>query len=185
MGHLRFESKSPLNVVTQLRIQSGLSEYEAAFAVDRNLTEQGVWNQPNIDTIRSYRSSLSELATMIAKKTKTVLQDAATSVAGNLKFGSPALFALAVLGLFGSAWRPRLALDQLHLLAVLSLSVVATYFIASTSVALLPGRPYALLHLGLRGNEGIARVGAAIGVAVWLRLAPAGDLGCSSSRGSR
>jgi hypothetical protein len=42
---------------------------------------------------------------------------------------SPALFALAILGLFSRAWGPSLALNQLHLLALLALSILATYFI--------------------------------------------------------
>jgi Dolichyl-phosphate-mannose-protein mannosyltransferase len=125
-GHLRLEGKSPLNVAIYQRMATGLSANQASFAVDQDLTEQGVFYQPNINTIESYRLGLSGLAIMIKRKTKTVLENTAVAVAGWL---SPALFALAILGLFSRAWGPSLALDQLHLLALLALSILATYFI--------------------------------------------------------
>jgi hypothetical protein len=125
-GHLRLEGKSPLNVAVDLRMATGLSANQAAFAVDQDLTEQGVFYQPNINTIESHRLGLSGLAIMIKRKTKTVLENTVVAVAGWL---SPALFALAILGLFSRAWGPSLALDQLHLLALLAISILATYFI--------------------------------------------------------
>ena len=54
-----------------------------------------------------------------------MLENTAVAVADWL---SPALFALAILGLFSRAWGPSLALDQLHLLALPALSILATYF---------------------------------------------------------
>jgi hypothetical protein len=125
-GHLRLEGKSPLNGAVELKMAKGLSENEAAFSVDQNLTEQGAFYQTNANTIESYHLSLGELEVMIKGRIKPVLDSAAVAVAGWL---SPALFALAVLGLFGRSWSPRLALDQLHLVALLALSIVATFFI--------------------------------------------------------
>jgi len=125
-GHLRLEGKSALNVAIYQKMATGLSANQASFAVDQDLTEQGVFYQPNINTIESYRLGLSGLAIMIKRKTKTVLENTAVAVADWL---SPALFALAILGLFSRAWGPSLALNQLHLLALLALSILATYFI--------------------------------------------------------
>jgi hypothetical protein len=105
-----------------------MTNEEAGMAVDESLTPQGVWNQPNIDIIRSYHLDLKGFVTLLARKTKTFLRDAADVVAGGLPFGSPPLFALAVLGLFGKPWRPALALDQLHLFILAFLSILATYF---------------------------------------------------------
>jgi 4-amino-4-deoxy-L-arabinose transferase-like glycosyltransferase len=125
-GQLRLEGKSPLNVSIELRMATGLSANQAAFSVDENLTEEGVFYQSNVNTIGSYHLSLSGLAMLIKGRTKTVLENAAIAVAGWL---SPALLALVVLGLFSRPWSPSLALDQLHLLVLLALSLVATYFI--------------------------------------------------------
>jgi 4-amino-4-deoxy-L-arabinose transferase-like glycosyltransferase len=130
-GHLRLEGKSPLNGAVGLRMASGLSDYQAHFAVDQNLTEQGLFYQMNINTIKSYRLSPSDFAIIIKSRTKAVLEGTAAVVAGWL---SPALFALAVLGLFSRAWSPSLALDQLHLLVLLALSIFATYFIWFTAI---------------------------------------------------
>lgn len=128
-GKLRMESKSPLNVATELRIQQGHHLEDAAFGVDKDLTVQGVWNQPNINIVGSPGLSSRELATMIANKSKRVVGNLYKSVVTSLEFGSPALFALAILGLFGGPWRRSLALDQLHLVILLALSTFATFFI--------------------------------------------------------
>ena len=127
-GHLRLEGKSPLNLSVELKTIRGLSDMEASFGVDQNLTEQGYYYQPNVNLIASYRLSLSELMSLVKARAKTVVENTGAAVAGWL---SPALFALAVLGLFSRAWGPSLVLDQLHLLVLLSLSIVATFFIYS------------------------------------------------------
>jgi 4-amino-4-deoxy-L-arabinose transferase-like glycosyltransferase len=129
VGQVRIEGKSPLNLATEWRQQQGQSSEEASMRIDKDLIAQGVWNQPNIDMIRTFRLSPGELAVLALKKTKAVLRNTAASIAGSLEFGAPALFALAVLGFFSRTWRPRLALEQLHLLILLSLTVFGTYFI--------------------------------------------------------
>jgi 4-amino-4-deoxy-L-arabinose transferase-like glycosyltransferase len=127
-GHLRLEGKSPLNLSVELKTIRGLTDMEASFGVDQNLTEQGFYYQPNVNLIASYRSSLSELMSLVKARAKTVVGNAGAAVAGWL---SPALFALAVLGLFSRAWGPSLALDHLHLFFLLALSMLATFFIYS------------------------------------------------------
>ena len=128
-GQLRMEGKSLLNVATELQIQQGLPLEEAAFKVGKDLTAQGVWNQPNINIVRSHSLSSRELITMIVNKSKEVMRNLYKSVATSLEFGSPALFALAVLGFLGGLSRRSVVLDQLHLLSLLALSTFATFFI--------------------------------------------------------
>jgi hypothetical protein len=127
-GQLRIEGKSVLNVATELRIQKGLSVGEATVGVDADLTPRGPSIQPNIDVIKSYHIGIKEFAIMIAKKLPKVASGSSAAIV-SLGFGAPALFVLAVLGLFDRPWRPRLALDQLHWFALLSLSVFAVFFI--------------------------------------------------------
>jgi 4-amino-4-deoxy-L-arabinose transferase-like glycosyltransferase len=129
VGSLRLEGKSPLNIETEMRRQRGSSIDEAGMAVGKDLRPQGVWNQPNISILRTHHSDAKLLGTMIARKTKIVLRDAAATIAGGLAFGSPALFAIAAVGMFRRPWRPALALDQVHLMIVSVFSVAATYFI--------------------------------------------------------
>jgi 4-amino-4-deoxy-L-arabinose transferase-like glycosyltransferase len=127
-GHLRLEGKSPLNLSVELKTIRGLSDMEASFGVDRNLTEQGFYYQPNVNLFASYRFSLSDLMSLVKARAKTVVGNTGAAVAGWL---SPALFALAMLGLFSRAWGPSLVLDQLHLFVLLVLSILATFFIYS------------------------------------------------------
>ena len=128
-GQLRMEDKSPLNIETEIRIQKGIPADEAAAGVDKDLTAQGVWIQPNINIIRSHAPlSIRQYVTMIAKMSKVVLQNASATIGGNLAFGSPALFAFAILGLFSRPWHPRHLVEQLHLISLLSLTVFATFF---------------------------------------------------------
>jgi hypothetical protein len=56
MQALRLEG-SALNVAIYRRWQQAFPD-QASFAVDRDLTEQGVFYQPNINTIGSYRLGL-------------------------------------------------------------------------------------------------------------------------------
>ena len=129
VGHFLMEGKSPLNIATELRRQQDASIDEADMAVGDDLTPQGVWNQPNIDLIRSHSASPKGLAIMMAKKTKIVLRDTAAAVAGGLAFGSPALFALAILGLFGRPYARQSPWTRYYLLSLAFLSIIATYFI--------------------------------------------------------
>jgi hypothetical protein len=129
-GEFRLETKSLLNVMTELRIQQGLPDYAASSAVSPELVAEGVWVQPNIDVISGARPSVGDYVGLIAKKYKNLLRDAAKTIAGSLEFGGPVLFALAVLGLFGKPWRGRIVIDQLQLLILLSLSVLALFFIS-------------------------------------------------------
>jgi hypothetical protein len=53
-------------------------------------------------------------------------------IASALTFGSPPLFALAMIGLFSRPWSLILAIYQLHLLSGLMLMILGTYFIDYT-----------------------------------------------------
>jgi 4-amino-4-deoxy-L-arabinose transferase-like glycosyltransferase len=126
-GQLRLETKSLLNTAIEMRLQQGLPQPAADYAVSPGLVAEGIWMQPNIDVIRGGRIGISDYKRMFTKERE--LRDAARIIAGSLEFGSPALFALAVLGMFGRPWRPRVAIDQLHLLILLLLSALALFFI--------------------------------------------------------
>ncbi len=128
-GQFRFEGKSPFNNETIMRMQRGASLNEARLRVDPDLTPVGVTVQPNVVFIKSYHAGLRDLVGMIATKAKPALRDAVAAISGNLAFGVPPLFGLAILGLFGFPWRPRMLLDQCHILMLLALSIFGTLFI--------------------------------------------------------
>jgi 4-amino-4-deoxy-L-arabinose transferase-like glycosyltransferase len=128
-GQLRMEAKSPLNIETELRIQDGLSIDEAAFAVSKDASPAGVWNQPHIDIIKTSKPSAHQLFTMVLKKSVKVFKRTAAALAGNLAFGSPALLALALFGLASLRWSQFALFDVVYLTLLMSLTVVATFFI--------------------------------------------------------
>lgn len=128
-GRLRVEAKSPLNIETELRMQDGLSMDEAAFAVGSDAYPLGVWNQPNLDVIKTSRPSASQLFVMALKKSKQVLKKTSIALAGNPTFGSPALIVLAAFGLFIRRWRPLALFENVYLALLISLTIFATFFI--------------------------------------------------------
>lgn len=132
-GSLRFENKSILNTVTELRIQKGMSQSEATNKVDEELHPDGTYNQPNINIIEMPRLGIKETLVVILSKARSVLRNSSAETGGAAEFGSPALLALAVLGLFGWPWHRELALQQLHLISLLGLCSAATFFIYYSS----------------------------------------------------
>lgn len=128
-GRLRLEAKTPLNIATELRIQQGQSIDEAAFGVDPDLTARGIWIQPNLPIVKAEGPGIGVLARMLAKKARSVVIASSAALAGNPGYGAPALFVLAVLGLFARPWSPRLAMYQLHIMVILGLVLFGSLFI--------------------------------------------------------
>lgn len=128
-GTLRFETKSTLNLATAMRVNQGMTIDEAAFGVDPDLTPRGTYNQPNLALFETIPLDWTAKLRTVAKRAKNVANDAARFVAGSLPFGNPALFTLAVLGLFSRPWRRHAALDNLHMIVLLFLVIIGTLFI--------------------------------------------------------
>jgi 4-amino-4-deoxy-L-arabinose transferase-like glycosyltransferase len=142
-GQFRIQGKSPLNMATESRIQLGENPLYAQFGVDAGGDDRGVWNQPNIVIFQTDSLKFKDVATYILSKSKMVANKASEALASNFSFGSPALFALAILGLFARPWSPSLAIYQLQLLSGLGLLIFATYFTETTGLG--TARYYVLL----------------------------------------
>lgn len=128
-GQFRIEAKSPLNLATERRVQSGMSLEEAAFAIDTDLTPRGVWIQSNLASIEDYPLSGRDVFGITADKAEAVVKNTVAMVISYFALGGPLLFGLAVLGLFSAPWGRRQTLDNLHLVTALGLVVVGTFFI--------------------------------------------------------
>lgn len=130
-GHIMLEGKASYNVPTEQRIQQGLSTYAAAFEITPDLKARGIWIKPADEVIKEYKNhplGAVELAGLLIKRARKLSHDASATIAGSLAFGSPALFALAVLGLFSFPWNGRFAVTQLHVGAVLAATLFALCF---------------------------------------------------------
>lgn len=128
-GQFRLQAKTPLNIATELRMLGGATAYAASFAVSQDLIAKGTYNRPNIEVIHAERFNIGDYTSVIAKKIKHVLKYGMAVISSGLGFGSPALFVLATAGLFGHPWRPRMAIDQMHLIILLAISSWAPLFI--------------------------------------------------------
>lgn len=180
-GQLRIEGKSPLNIESARLVQEGVQPMYARFGVDSSLRERGVWNQPNLTIIQSHSITIGELATYLARKTKSILQSASHVIGSEDKFGSPILFAFAVLGLFSRPWGPLLAAQQIQVLSVVALTLFATYFVYYTDL-----RFYVLMLpiLCIWASAGLQRVAAwavETGAALGLRRRSSRALGVSAA----
>ena len=147
-GDLTLQTKSVLNVATELRIQKGLPSYAASFAVGPELVAEGVWVQPNIDIIKGHRPSVMDYIKILPKQSVDVLRSAAATIGGSIEFGSPPLFALAVLGFFGRPLRLRTLIDQSHVpypVVAFGACTVLCLFLGAAVLCAVSGR---ILHLG-------------------------------------
>jgi 4-amino-4-deoxy-L-arabinose transferase-like glycosyltransferase len=128
-GKFRIEAKGTLAYQWGQKMNQGMSYAEAVGGIGPDLSDQGVFMRPNLDVIQSASYSLKDYAGFVVTAAKRNVSPIARTVASDASLGSPFLFALVVLGVFGTAWsRQRLFLDGLlvvyALMFVLVLSTV-------------------------------------------------------------
>ena len=128
-GQWRLECKSPLNSTTRFRMQQGMPDQEAMYGIDSDLTEQGVWIQSNLATIRAPEVGSQQLLSYLSGQAKGVLFYVTDMLSGFRPFGCPPLFGLAVLGLFVRPWRREAAAGHLLLFGVLALAGAGLFMI--------------------------------------------------------
>ena len=127
-GHFRMQGKSSPNIQTESRIQQGQTSDQAAYSVAPDLTPTGTWMVPSLENLQNFQIETIDLVKVLAVRAKVVLMDASATIAGNLEFGSPSLFALAILGLFANPWTLRLLVPHAYILALLGLVPVGLLF---------------------------------------------------------
>jgi 4-amino-4-deoxy-L-arabinose transferase-like glycosyltransferase len=133
-GQFRVENKTSFNLPTERLMQHGMSGYEASFGVEPDLTMRGIWWQSSVSAIKTYNIKIGELPSLLSTRAKTVAKDASAVIGGSLAIGSPALFGLAILGLFSRTWTAKLAFDQVHLGIVLALVPFAMLFTSTEEI---------------------------------------------------
>jgi len=116
-GKLRIEAKGTLAYQWGQKINQGLSYTEATSGIGPDLSERGVFMQPNLDVIKSTSYTTSEYAQFVLSAAKKNVAPIIRTVTGEAALGAPWLFALVVLGLFGTAWsRERMRLELLFVI---------------------------------------------------------------------
>jgi 4-amino-4-deoxy-L-arabinose transferase-like glycosyltransferase len=126
-GQWRLEGKSPLNFSVGRDMIAGHEAQYAQYGVDADLTERGVWIRSNLSTIQSTKITLRELIQYLRSKVKDDL-NYLKGLPTHTSFGSPALFLLALYGLFRRPWNRGRAVSQVFLLVVLAVAGSALAF---------------------------------------------------------
>ena len=126
-GQWRIEGKSPLNYVTAREIVNGVAFSDAHYGVDADLKERGVWIQSNLTTIQATHFRPFEFARYLQARSKDIIAYTKDTLTGSAIFGSPPLFAFAVLGLFRKRWDHLHAVSQLLLWVIMVVSSAALF----------------------------------------------------------
>ncbi|MCS0502151.1 ArnT family glycosyltransferase [Ancylobacter mangrovi] len=134
VGQFKLEGKSPLNITVQRAKQAGIGEYGGAFLIGPDLEEQGAYNVPSVETIRSFSMTPSQLADYLVSNTSELMGNTLRTITTSGSLGYPLLLPLVLLGLVASAWSSRTLPVQLSLLGLVGMSILATYFIYFTSL---------------------------------------------------
>lgn len=132
-GRFTFEGKSAPNYVTDTQMQAGKDIYQASYGIDENLHETGGYFGSQIAAALDHPPPLSARLKHIAHKLPSSIQETIRAFTKRASLGSPWLFALVVLGLFGVPWPRGQIPKQLFLLSIIGVAAVALgmiYYVA-------------------------------------------------------
>jgi 4-amino-4-deoxy-L-arabinose transferase-like glycosyltransferase len=117
-GQFRWEGKTPLNYALAASQVANMIPGEVEFAISGDLEEKGIWNRSNLSVIKSTEFNFAQVIHTTLTIAPSTLSYIAKTITG-AGFGSPPLFGLVVLGLFGKPWSRELIISQFYLLFVL------------------------------------------------------------------
>lgn len=168
-GDFRLEGKSPLNIATEIRAQKGEPLHAVKFGVDADAREHGVWNQPNILSVKTHDLSGEQLLGYLATKSQAVWMNFSNRFSSGILLGFPLLFVLAIIGLFAQPWHAVMALHQLHFFGILALVMFGTFFIYYDDHRFFVVKLAVMTIWASAGLQRLARWGRATALALGLR----------------
>jgi 4-amino-4-deoxy-L-arabinose transferase-like glycosyltransferase len=183
-GQFRWEAKSELAYIVARAWVGGQNVEEAAWSIGPNLEEQGAYNRPNIAVIKSTHISFWPAFHIALVDEYRNLNIVEKELSSGTPFGSPLLFGLVILGLFGAPWNRESIAGHLYfvfvILAVPCLSLMAIpyymdirYFLlflpvmiisASNGVVILSRWADATMRLAGSGAVTARKAGMAVGL---------------------
>jgi 4-amino-4-deoxy-L-arabinose transferase-like glycosyltransferase len=130
IGGLHFEGKGELNYAIAAAMERGQTEQSAMYGIDHDLHGTGVWMKTNLDVIRSVRFDPKIIFSIFSDNTVHNISAAADIVDDGKFLGSPILWGLVVLGLFGRRWREGTRAAQPYLFIVVAIPLLASITIS-------------------------------------------------------
>jgi 4-amino-4-deoxy-L-arabinose transferase-like glycosyltransferase len=118
-GQFRWEGKSPMAYISGLAWVAGGNVEEARWRIGPDLEDQGSFNRPNIDVIKSTHFSFWPALRLALVYGYTNLITAERTISDGTPLGSPLLLWLAILGLFGAPWQRESIAAHFYLLFVI------------------------------------------------------------------
>jgi 4-amino-4-deoxy-L-arabinose transferase-like glycosyltransferase len=153
-GHFRMEGKWNINYTIAQRVLTGMNWREAAFGIDSDLRVQGPLLIPSeFADYTPFPHALTDKVRSMIHLAK-VNKDTVYRHFVSLSVGSPAVLALAVLGLLRTSWNPRRTRQEAVLL-VMGVSIVILLLTATDPAFryFLPLVPLLLLWAGKGVDE--------------------------------
>ena len=160
-GKLRIEAKGTLAYLWGSRINAGMSYEESTMGIGEDLSDQGVFMKPNLEVINSAAPTTREYFAFLLTGARRNIQALVIAIVAERAFGSPCLFALVILGLFGRVWGRQRVLFE----AVLLLTIGTILFVLFTVQALWFRYFYSLFGIlliwGAKGADNLYEWGRA------------------------
>ena len=117
-GQLRWEGKTPYNIAALIPYITGGNTDQALFGISNSLEEVGIANTPQFSVITNHKFVFADVLRVVMVNGPHNYRYLINAVSTS-DFGSPILFGLVVLGLFGQPWVAKSIMSQVYLLFVI------------------------------------------------------------------
>jgi hypothetical protein len=116
-GQFRWEGKTPLNIALMIPYTTGGNIDEAEYGISNSLDEVGLFNKPYLPVIANHKFIFADVLKFVMLHGTHNYHYLINSVSTS-DFGSPILFGLVILGLFGQPWVAKSIMSHVYLLFV-------------------------------------------------------------------
>ncbi len=117
-GQFRWEGKTPYNIAVIIPYSTGMNGDEAQYGIDKSLEEVGTTNRPDLSVISGANFTISDILRVVTFNSPPNYKYLVKSIIIGSYFGSPILFALAILGLFRKPWVYESIITHIYLVVV-------------------------------------------------------------------
>jgi hypothetical protein len=141
-GQFRWEGKTPLNIALMIPYTTGGNIDEAEYGISNSLDEVGLFTKPYLSVIAHHKFIFADVLKFLMSHGPHNYHYLINAVSTS-DFGSPILFGLVILGLFGQPWVAKSIMSHVYLLFV----VLGVPFLSFALVSYGMDTRYVLLFL--------------------------------------